>query len=58
MYLSCSSKPPDETIFSSGVSHITVADKLIEMVQYMALDAIDKSDRKLLGVAKVGPVTG
>ena len=33
LYLSCSSQPPDETIFSSGVSRITVADELIEMVQ-------------------------
>ena len=34
LYLSHSSHPPDETIFSSGVSHVTVADKLILMVQY------------------------
>ena len=34
LYLSRSSQPPDETIFSSGASHVTVADELIEMVQY------------------------
>ena len=34
LYLSRSSHPPDETIFSSGASRVTVADELIEMVQY------------------------
>ena len=34
LYLSHLSHPPDKTIFSSGASCITVADKLIEMVQY------------------------
>ena len=36
LYLSRSFQPPDETIFSSGASGVTVADELIEMVQYMA----------------------
>ena len=34
LYLSRSFQPPDETIFSSGASRVTVADELIEMVQY------------------------
>ena len=34
LYLSRSSQPLDKVIFSSGASHITVADKLIKMVQY------------------------
>ena len=34
LYLSRSSQPPEETIFSSDVSRVTVADELIEMVQY------------------------
>ena len=36
LYLSRSSHPHDKTIFSSGASHVTVADKLIEMEQYFA----------------------
>ena len=43
LYLSRSSQPPEETIFSSDVSRVTVADELIEMVQYILIPNLNIS---------------